>query len=357
MNIIIKGTGSTLPENIVSNAAFLQHEFYDATGKRNDKPTAEIVAKLEAITGIRERRYIPEQETSIPLMTTAAQKAITDAGLQVNDLQGIIVAHNAGNMLTAGNGLHSVPNLAALLKNALSIKNFDCFAYDILFGCPGWLQGIIQAKQALADSDDAQHILVVGLEVASRMLDPHDLDSMIFADGCGACVVSKSEERENAGIRSYATYSHAQEDISCIYQGASNNSALSERGNFVKMNGREVYKYATTWVPKVIKKALDKAEKGLEDVDLFLFHQANGKMLSAIAHNIAALYDNKTYSFEGKVPTTIEFLGNTSVATVPTLLDLILKNQLDPYRLKKGQLVVMASVGAGMHCNAVVYQF
>jgi 3-oxoacyl-[acyl-carrier-protein] synthase-3 len=187
------------------------------------------------------------------------------------------------------------------------------------------------------------------------MLDPYDLDSMIFADGCGACVVSR-RNHSDIGILSYSTYSHAQADVSCIYQGESYSEDLQGSG-FVKMNGRDVYKYATTWVPKVIKKALDKAGKSLKEVDMFLFHQANGKMLGAIAQNIATLYGDKTYNFDGKIPTTIEFLGNTSVATIPTMLDLIRQGQLGDYQIKKGQLVVMASVGAGMHCNAIVYQF
>ncbi|MEN9610553.1 MAG: hypothetical protein RLZZ628_1367 [Bacteroidota bacterium] len=352
---IIKGTGSTLPAQVVKNEAFIHHEFYEKAGKKSDKLGAEIVAKLELITGIRERRYIPDHEDSIPLMVSAAAKAIVHSGIQLNDLQGIIVAHNSGNMLEKGKGFHTVPNLAARLKHDLKIDNYDCFAYDILFGCPGWLQAVIQAKQHLADNEEAQNILVVGLEVASRMLDPHDLDSMIFADGCGACVVSKSTDG-NTGILSYATFSHAQADVTCIYQGASYSEDLAGSG-FVKMNGRDVYKYATTWVPKVIKKSLDKAGKSLEDVDMFLFHQANGKMLSAIAQNIAILYGNKTYNFDGKVPTTIEFLGNTSVATIPTMLDLIQQGQLGDFQIKKGQLVVMASVGAGMHCNSIVYQF
>jgi 3-oxoacyl-[acyl-carrier-protein] synthase III len=352
---IIKGTGSTLPAQVVKNKAFIHHEFYEKAGKKSEKLGAEIVAKLESITGIRERRYIPDNEDSVPLMVSGAAKAIANAGIQLNDLQGIIVAHNSGNMLEKGKGFHTVPNLAARLKHELKIENYDCFAYDLLFGCPGWLQGVIQAKQHLADNDEAQNILVVGLEVASRMLDPHDLDSMIFADGCGACVVSRSTD-ENIGILSYATFSHAQADVTCIYQGESYSADLVGSG-FVKMNGRDVYKYATTWVPKVIQKSLDKIGKSLDDVDMFLFHQANGKMLSAIAQNIAILYGNKTYKFDGKVPTTIEFLGNTSVATIPTMLDLIRHGELGDYQIKKGQLVVMASVGAGMHCNSIVYQF
>jgi 3-oxoacyl-[acyl-carrier-protein] synthase-3 len=350
----IKGTGSTLPDKVVKNVDFINREFYDKSGKKSEKTGAEIVAKLESITGIRERRYVRDDQDSVPLLASAAMKAVEDAGIGVNDLQAIIVAHNAGNMLPDGKGYHTIPNLAAHLKHALKVENIDCCAYDILFGCPGWLQGVIQAHQIISNHD-AENVLVVGIEVASRFLDPYDLDSMILADGCGACVISKSD-LEGKGILSYATFSHAQEDLMCIYQGESYSEDVPGHA-FFKMNGRDVYKYAVTWLPRVIKKALDKAGKGIDDVDMFLFHQANGKMLHAIAHNIAELYGMKGATFDGKIPTTIEFLGNTSVATIPTMLDMVLKNQLEGYHIKEGNLVVMASVGAGMHCNALVYQF
>src|SRR5215204_5899876 len=353
MNSIITGTGSVLPALVVLNSHFETCEFYDKTGNKIEKSAAEIVAKLEAITGIRERRYIPFDEDSIPLMTRAAQNALDDAEIEVNRLSGIIVAHNAGNMLVGETDFHPIPNLAACLKNALNCTNHECFAYDILFGCPGWLQALIQAHQAIM-CGDAENILVVGLEVASRLLDPHDVDSMILADGCGASVLSKSEAE--AGILSYATYSHAEEDLGSIYLGKSCNKTV-EGSCYFHMNGREVYKYATNWVPKIIKKSLDKANLDIRDVDLFLFHQANAKMLEAIAKNLGELCAVSAEFFAGKIPTTIEFLGNTSVATVPTMLDLVRKKQLDGFEIKKGQIAVMASVGAGMHCNSLIYQF
>ncbi len=123
------------------------------------------------------------------------------------------------------------------------------------------------------------------------------------------------------------------------------------------MNGRAVYKYATEWVPKVIKSALEKAELKVNDIDLFLLHQANAKMLEAIAANLAQLCDVPAETFAGKIPMTIDFLGNTSVATIPTMLDLILKQKLTGYEIRDGDVVVLASVGAGMHCNAIVYRF
>jgi 3-oxoacyl-[acyl-carrier-protein] synthase III len=355
MTTTIIGTGATLPSLLIKNNHFLNHEFYDAKGVKNDRNPTEIIEKLESITGITERRYIPHDQDSIPLMTETALKTLKAAKLKPNDLSGIIVAHNAGNMLVGGGVFHTVPNLAACLKNTIHCENHECFAYDILFGCPGWVQAVIQAHQAVM-CGEAENVLVVGLEVASRMLDPHDLDSMILADGCGACIISKSNTRAR-GIKSYATFSHSQEDLRIIYLDKSNNEALSGSCYF-HMNGREVYKYATQWVPKVIEKALKKANIAIEEIDMFLFHQANAKMLEAISKNIARLYHiEDPHFFDGKIPSTIEFLGNTSVATIPTMLDMILKKELGRFSIKKGQKVVFASVGAGMHCNALVYQF
>ena len=349
----IKGTGSVLPELKVPNSDFNDHTFYDKNGVRNDRPGEEITAKLEAITGIRERRYVPFDQDSRPLMTEAARLAIADSGLDQNELDGIIVTHNAGNILIGEHAFHTVPNMAAYLKNALGITNHECFAYDLLFACPGWLQAVIQAHQAIR-CGDAENILVVGIEVASRMLDPHDVDSMILGDGCGAAVFSKGDK--GRGVLSHATFSHANEDIDAIYLGGSNKEDVA--GNcWFKMNGRDVYRYATTWVPRVIKKAMDKAGLGVTDVDMFLFHQANEKLILAVANHLADLYEVGAESFAGKLPMTIQFLGNTSVASIPTMLDLILKTKLKGYEIKEGDTVVMASVGAGMHCNALVYRF
>ncbi len=351
---IILGTGSVLPEITVPNSHFESSEFYDQNGVQVAKSSKEIIEKLESITGIVERRYIPQDQDSIPMMTEASRLAVEDAGLDVNQLSGIIVAHDAGNMVPNIEGFHTVPNLAALLKNALNCTNHECFAYDILFGCPGWLQAMIQAHQAIR-CGDAEHILVTGLEVLSRMLDPHDVDSMILGDGCGACVVSRSVD-ENTGIIAYSTFSHAQEDNRIIYLGESYKKAVAGSSYF-HMNGREVYKYATKWVPQVIKEAMEKANIGIGEVDIFLLHQANAKMLSAIATRLAELCGVQVSLFDRKIPSTIEFLGNASVATIPTMLDLIRKNKLDDYSISNGQIAIMASVGAGMHCNALVYRF
>jgi len=355
LKTIIAATGTHLPERRIENSFFLSRTFLNPDGSAMEKSPEDTIAKLEQITGIKERRYIPETGDSVPLMRTACENALESWGQDKNLIDGIIVAHNAGNMLEGRQGFHTVPNMAALLKNSLGIENYDCFAYDILFGCPGWVQGVIQAHHSI-QMGDAKNVLVVGVEVASRLVDPYDLDSMILADGCGVAIISTDEVENQGGIISYATYSHAHDDVKAIYLDKSYNKEWSDPTLF-KMNGKDVYKYATTWVPKVIKKALDKAGLTAGDVDMFLFHQANGKMLHAFAHNLAQMYGIEGLSLDGKIPVTIDFTGNTSVATIPTMLDLILKGKLNGYHIKPGMKVVFASVGAGMHCNALVYQF
>ena len=350
----ITGTGSAMPSRVITNDYFLDHTFYTKEGKKNEKSTAAIIQKLEEISGIKERRFIPEEEPSVEILFQACSNAIQDAGIDKNEIDGLIVAHNAGNMLPNQVGVfHTVPNLAAVVKNKLGITNHQCHAYDILFGCPGWLQGVIQANR-LIESGEATHVLVAGLEIASRLLDPNDVDSLLMADGCGATIVSKSESKDK-GVLAHAMFSHTEEDLNNITLGASLNRETTGHC-FFKMNGQRVYKYATTWLPQVIRQALDKVEITPSEVDYFFFHQANAKMLRVIASNLMDLYGITDQQYVDKIPSSISFLGNTSVATIPTLFDLVNKQQMEGFTLKEGQTYVFASVGAGMHCNAVVYK-
>ena len=350
----ITGTGRAMPSRVITNDYFLDHTFYTKEGKKNEKSTAAIIQKLEEISGIKERRFIPEEEPSVEILFQACSNAIQDAGIDKNEIDGLIVAHNAGNMLPNQVGVfHTVPNLAAVVKNKLGVTNHQCHAYDILFGCPGWLQGVIQANR-LIESGEATHVLVAGLEIASRLLDPNDVDSLLMADGCGATIVSKSESKDK-GVLAHAMFSHTEEDLNNITLGASLNRETTGHC-FFKMNGQRVYKYATTWLPQVIRQALDKVEITPSEVDYFFFHQANAKMLRVIASNLMDLYGITDQQYVNKIPSSISFLGNTSVATIPMLFDLVNKQQMEGFTLKEGQTYVFASVGAGMLCNAVVYK-
>lgn len=354
MGGIILGSGSAMPCRVIKNDFFKKNVFYNKDGTKNLKSGAEVIKKLEAISGIKERRFIGEDEQSVSILFEASKNAIANANIDKNKLDAIIVAHNSGNMLpNKGAAFHTVPNLAAMLKHELEVSNYHCIAYDLFFGCPGWLQGVIQANRLIA-SGEAKHVLVAGLEVASRLLDPHDVDSMLMADGCGATIISASDA-SNKGIIAHATYSHTEKDLHNITMGSSLNKNTPGEC-FFKMNGQRVYKYATTWLPRVIQQALDKANVNPREVDYFFFHQANGKMLKVIAKNLMELYAIDDDHFQNKIPTSIHFLGNTSVATIPTLYDLVAKNKMEGFKLEKNQTYVFASVGSGMHCNAVVYK-
>jgi 3-oxoacyl-[acyl-carrier-protein] synthase-3 len=138
--------------------------------------------------------------------------------------------------------------------------------------------------------------------------------------------------------------------------GPSHNPDENNGNSYLKMNGRKLYEFAVINVPQVVKKAIDKANISLKDINIVFIHQANGKMDHAIMKRLFKLYDLDTVP-EHLVPMTISWLGNSSVATIPTLLDLVRKEKVNGYKVNEGEHAVFASVGAGMHINAFVYKF
>ena len=170
MKIRITGTGSYIPEHIQKNSAFKAHSFYTIEGESIDTPTEIVVEKFKAITGISERRYAQKHLTASDLGALAAEKAILDAKIDSESLDYIICAHNFGDVKAEAIQSDIIPCLAARIKHLLKIKNPKCVAYDILFGCPGWVEGVIQA-QAYVRSGMAKKCLVIGTETLSRVTD------------------------------------------------------------------------------------------------------------------------------------------------------------------------------------------
>jgi len=225
-------------------------------------------------------------------------------------------------------------------------------AFDLPFGCPGWLQGMIMADYYIK-SGDAKRVLVIGAEILSRVSDPHDVDCMIYADGAGATLVEATDQ--DAGILSHITRSDTFEDAYLLWLGKSNNPKRNGDDLFLKMYGHEIYKYAVKTVPKMVKKNLEKAGLDLRDVSKLLIHQANAKMDTAILKRLFKLY-NTNHIPEDIMPMTISWAGNSSVATLPTLIDLIQKGKMENHKLNPGDIAVFASVGAGMNVNSMVYR-
>ncbi len=348
---IITGTGCYIPPIMVPNRQFLENEFYQADGTKNSKANADIIDKLQEITCIRERRYVEDDLTTSDMAYLAAENALD--GMDRESLDYIIVAQNLGDVKTDNITPDMVPTIAARVKHKLKIKNPYTVAYDIPFGCPGWLQGMITADYYIK-SGDAQKVMIIGAETLSRVSDPHDVDSMIYSDGAGATVLQASEN--GGGILSHVTRSDTYDKAYLLTLGKSYRPGRDGSELFVKMQGHDIYKYAVRTVPKVVKQCLDKAGLTLSDVDKVLIHQANQKMDEAILERLFKLY--KIDDIPGDImPMTISWLGNSSVATLPTLLDLLQNGKLENHnRLQAGDIVVFASVGAGMNINSMVYR-
>ena len=352
---VFTGTGSYVPPRQVTNEFFKTYEFYDSTGEKITTPNESIVEKFEEITTISERRYAEESQVTSDLALIAAQRAIDASGIDKEELDYIIFAHNFGETLADNMRMDVVPSLASRLKHKLEIKNPFSVAYDVLFGCPGWVQAVIQADYYIR-SGDAKKILVVGADILSRVADPHDRDSMIYADGAGAAILEGRESDTPIGIMGHNSRSDAVDYVHMLQMGYSFNPQLAEKKDYyLKMNGRRLYQYALENVPKTIKLGLDKLELHISEISKVLLHQANGKMDDAILQRLFKLYNIKDVP-ETIMPMTISWLGNSSVATVPTLLDIITRREMEHHDLESGDNVILASVGAGMNINSIIYK-
>lgn len=352
MKIKITGIGSYIPETTVANTDFGDHVFLNEDGSPFAYPNEVVIGKFKSITGIEKRRYAtPDQNTS-DLAYLASLKAIENAKIDPETIDYIIFAHNFGDVKHNTKQSDIIPSLATRVKQKLQIKNPKCVAYDILFGCPGWIEGVLQAN-AFIKSGMAKKCLVIGAETLSRVVDPHDRDSMIYSDGAGATIIEASDNE--TGMLSYESATYALDEAGYLFFGKSYNPELDEDTRYIKMYGRKIYEFALSQVPAAMKSCLDQSGLGIEDVKKILIHQANEKMDEAIIQRFYKLYDKPVP--KDIMPMSIHELGNSSVATVPTLLDLLVQGKIENQELKKGDILIFASVGAGMNINAFIYRY
>jgi 3-oxoacyl-[acyl-carrier-protein] synthase-3 len=352
MNIKISGIGSYIPEIKVANTDFKNHVFLNDDGTPFGYENDVVIGKFKNITGIEERRYVLPEMVASDIAFLASEKAIAHAGIDKETIDYIILAHNFGDV--KGHGLQSdtVPSLATRVKHKLQIKNPKCVAYDILFGCPGWIEGVLQAN-AYIKSGMAKRCLVIGAETLSRVVDKHDRDSMIYADGAGAAIIESTANNE--GVLAFDSATFAIEEANYLFFGNSFDKSSGTEVRYIKMLGRKIYEFALKNVPLAMKECLDNSGIKIDEVKKILIHQANEKMDEAIVNRFYKLY-NKTAP-EGIMPMSINFLGNSSVATVPTLFDLLIHDKIENQKIDKGDVIIFASVGAGMNVNAIVYRY
>jgi len=354
LNTIISGTGCYIPDRVIKNADFVKQVFFEKDQTAIEGSGDMIVSKFKDITGISERRWADANQNSSNLGALAAEEAIKDANIDRETIDQIIVAQNFGDIIPDTIQTDLLPSLASRIKNLLGINNTSCIPYDIIFGCPGWIQGIIQAD-AYIKSGLAKRCLVIGTETLSRVIDVYDRDSMIFSDGAGAAIVEGVEEGEKRGILSVAMTSHTNEEAYYLYLGKSNAPGSNAQIRYIKMHGRKIYEYSLSHVPAAMKTALEKSGIPIEQVKKVLIHQANEKMDEAIVQRFYKLHGIRK-DVSDVMPMNIHELGNSSVATIPTLYDMILKGKLINHSINKNDILVFASVGAGMNINAFIYK-
>lgn len=355
LRTVIAGSGSYIPTIVKKNSEFANHDFYMEDQTRIETPSDQVTSKFQDITGIEERRYTTDDLTASAIGALAAQAAIQDAGIDPETIDQIIVAHNFGNVVKHTIQTDVLPSIASRIKHELGIKNPRCIPYDVLFGCPGWVQGVIQSD-AYFKAGIAKRSLVIGTETLSRVLDKYDRDSMIFSDGAGAAILeARDSEEGDSGLLSSSVLSHTLEEAYYLYMGKSNLPDSDPRVRYIKMKGRKIYEYALTNVPSAMKECLDLAGIDIHEVRKIFIHQANEKLDTKVIKSLYQMYGVKEYPHD-VVPMSIHFLGNSSVATVPTLYDLVEKGKVEGHEVAKGDILLFASVGAGMNINAFCYR-
>lgn len=298
MNFKIIGTGSKLPEAVLTNDDLAQ--MVDTSDEW-----------IRTRTGIRERRII-KGETLTELAAAAALTALQEAGTTPEELDMILCATVEGDYL--------VPSLACTVQRAIGAH---CAAMDIGAACTGFLYGLDVAA-AYFGSGRAKRILLIGAEYLTRYVDFTDRRTcVLFGDGAGAAVLAPGE-----GLRFVRVWAQGKPEPLSI--GASHQTP------HIFMNGQEVFKFAVTTVLRNIKQALKETGLSPQDIGCYLLHQANGRIIEEIGHRLSIP--------EEKLPQNLEHRGNTSAACIPILLDELNREN----RFKTGDTLLLAAFGGGL---------
>ena len=317
----IIGTGSSVPDAILSNSDL-------------EKMVETSDEWITSRTGIKERRIADENTASSDIAYEAAEKALKAAGVSPQQLDVIIVGTITPDFL--------FPSTGCVVQSLLGATN--AYAFDLMAGCSGFLY-TLHVAQGIIKSGGAEKILAIGVDTLSKVTDFEDRSTCIlFGDGAGAAVLSASEE---PGILSSLLSSDGRDwDLLYVPAGGSrtpiNEQTLKTRDQYIKMKGNDVFKVAVKSMESATINAIKEADLEPEDIDLFIPHQANQRILEAV---------RKRLNFpEEKVFVNLDKYGNTSGASVPLALDEAIRQE----RVKEGDLVLFAAFGAGFTWGASV---
>ncbi|MBM3144440.1 MAG: ketoacyl-ACP synthase III [Chloroflexi bacterium] len=312
----IVGWGKYVPDRVVTNADF---------EKRLDTSDEWIVAR----TGIRERRHASEGEVTSQMSTAAAREALGIAGLRPSDLDLIIVATSTPDYLT--------PPVSSQIQHLLGAGHVG--AFTLVTGCTGFVYALATAQQFIA-SGSVTNALVIGVEIISRFVDWEDRATCIlFGDGAGAVVVQATDEP--CGVLSFDLGSDGSgaEHLILPAGGAAipvTHEALVKKQQYLRMNGNEVFKFATRVLGKSLRQAIAKAGLTADDIDLIVPHQANVRIIESAARQAKLPME--------KVFVNIHKYGNTSAASIP----IALCEALEEGRARVGDTLAFVSFGAGL---------
>lgn len=318
--IEIIGTGSCVPEHCINNT------FLENIVETSDE-------WITSRTGI-ENRYIAQEETTSSLAVNAAKRAIEDAGIRPEELDLIIDATVSPD--------YSFPSTACIVQGAVGACN--AVAMDISAACSGFIFALHTAYAYIA-AGIYHTALLIGSEVLSRHVDWTDRSTcVLFGDGAGAAVVRKS----NRGLIAFEQGSDGEKGmvLNCAYPSISNFLHPADRqSGFMQMDGQAVFKFAVRKVPECIHTLLEKQQMTTKEVDYYLLHQANIRIIQSIAKRLDETTD--------KFPSNLDQYGNTSAASIPILLDEVCKKGL----LKTGDKIVLAGFGGGLTWGACLLEW
>ncbi|MFC5386376.1 beta-ketoacyl-ACP synthase III [Aquamicrobium segne] len=319
---VVRGIGSALPRRIMKNAEF------EGVIDTSD-------AWIEQRTGIRQRYIAADDETTASLGEAAARAALTNAGLTVDDIDLIVLATSTPN--------NTFPATAVDIQNRLGMQHG--FAFDMQAVCSGFVYAVTTAD-AYIRGGMAKRVLVIGAETFSRLLDWKDRTTcVLFGDGAGALVLEAAEGEgaiKDRGVLAAALRSDGQhKDKLYVNGGVSTTGTIGH----LKMEGREVFKHAVGMITDVIEAVFDQAKIGAEDLDWFVPHQANKRIIDASAKKLGIAAE--------KVVITVDQHGNTSAASVPLALAVAVADG----RIKRGDLVLLEAMGGGFTWGAVLLRW
>ncbi len=311
MNVGIKGFGAYAPDRVVDNAYF--ESYLDTSDEW-----------ISQMTGIKERRWANEDQDTSDLAYEASVRAIEDAGINAQDIDMVIVATSTGD--------HRFPTVANMLQQRLGLNKVA--SMDQLAACSGFMYGIVTARSFVL-SGEYQNVLVVGADKLSKITDLNDRSTAIlFGDGAGAVIIG--EVSGNRGILSYELGSDGTGG-KYLYQ--------DQETNFIRMNGREVFKFAVRVMGESSQRAVEKAHLNAEDINMFIPHQANIRIMESARQRLDLPKE--------KMSVSVDKYGNTSAASIP----LSVKQELENGRIKDDDIVVFVGFGGGLTWGSIVLRW